>query len=504
MSERTWSDQQQAIFNWVETVDPAVTALVVRARAGTGKTTTIIKALDFAREERILLCAFNKSIATELNARITNPRAEAKTLHALGFAAVKRYWPRVSVERENGRRADDLAAQAVGVWARVEGPRAMDVPPTIMRLIAKLHTKGREINPYATERADLLDLAYTFECEPDETYREWFPIEWIVDRALKAMELAAAVQPVDGIDFADMIFLPVRNRWILPMYDLVVVDEAQDMTVAQLVIAHHSVKRGGRIIVVGDNCQAIYAFRGADSESLDRLKAELNAAELGLTVTYRCGKSIVEEAQALVPDFIAHESNADGVVRSTLLDKLLSEVEYGDFVLSRVNAPLVSTAMKLLTQGRRARIQGRDIGAGLKALVRKLATGAASTSVPRFLERVAVWENREVSRYQAAKKEAKVDEVRDKAEMLVTLASEAKSVADIGSKIDYLFTDDERGSNGVVTLSSVHRAKGLEANRVFILADTLKEHNQEERNITYVAITRAKNELVYVYKEKAE
>jgi hypothetical protein len=48
------------------------------------------------------------------------------------------------------------------------------------------------------------------------------------------MELAATVNKGDWMDFTDMIFLPVRNGWLVPMFDMVVVDEAQDMTVAQL------------------------------------------------------------------------------------------------------------------------------------------------------------------------------------------------------------------------------------------------------------------------------
>jgi superfamily I DNA/RNA helicase len=499
-----WSAQQTHIFDWIQFPTGTITALVVRARAGTGKTTTILEALNYAREQRILLCAFNKSIANELNARLKNPRAEAKTLHALGFAAVKSFWPRVQVERESGTRADALTDYAISIWATAErqaGRRPQDVPFAVRRLVSKLHTHGREIAPLAEAREELMDVALNFECEPDEEFREWFPVEWVIDRALVAMERAAAVEPVEGIDFADMIYLPVRNRWTKPVFDLVLVDEAQDMTVAQLAIAQGSLKRGGRIVIVGDDRQAIYGFRGADSGSLDRLKNELNAAELGLNTTYRCGRAIVEEAQKLVPDFRAGEGNSDGVISDLPMSKLTKEVAEGDFILSRVNAPLVSTAMALLTEGRRARIQGRDIGAGLKTLIKKLAKGNAANSVPQFLSRLDAWENREVARMQAANKPAKVDEIRDKAQMLLTLASEAKSVNDIITKIDFLFTDDERGAQGVITLSSVHRAKGLEADRVFVLADTLRDYSQEELNIQYVAITRAKHELVYVYND---
>lgn len=478
-----WSSQQQEIFDFFANGHGH---LVVRARAGTGKTTTIVEAIKYAPETKILLCAFNKRIADELTLRLSsvNPNAQAKTLHSVGFSAVRRAKSNVRVV--NGNRASDLALEVCG----------SATPDPILKLVANLHTKGREIAPHAKFFGDLTDLLYTFECEPSE---EWaaagYDAAYVERSALKAMELASKVHR-NEIDFADMIFLPVRNGWLTKQFDLVVVDEAQDMTVAQLEIARGICR--GRLVVVGDNCQAIYGFRGADSESLDRLKTELNAVELGLTTTYRCGKSIVELAARLVPDFQAGEKNSDGEILNLPMAKLTESLENGDFLLSRVNAPLVSTALKLLKGGKRARIAGRDIGAGIKALVNKLAKGRAANSIPEFLDRVTAWQARETERMQRANRPERAAEIADKAEMIVSLCEEAKSVADVTNRIDVLFTDDGLGAMGVITCSSVHRSKGLEANRVFILQDTLKAHSQEELNIQYVAITRAKNTLVWV------
>jgi len=369
-----------------------------------------------------------------------------------------------------------------------------------MRLVSKLHTKGREITPHASRLGDLTDLALQFECEPNESQvAEGFTLDYIEQKALDAMELAAAGRPLDGIiDGSDMIFLPIRNGWLRPKWDLGVVDEAQDMTPAQLEIFQGVVR--GRIAVVGDNCQAIFAFRGADSNSLDRLKQELNARELPLTVTYRCGKAIVAEAVQMVPDFQAGEDNPEGAVEYLEASKLMAALEPGDFLLSRVNAPLVSVAMSLLKAGKRARIAGKDVGKGLVALIRKMA----ARSVPDLMGKIAVWEQREIDRltkrYQArpAALQQRIEAAQDQAAMLTSLAEGAHSVDDVSAAITTLFTDDGLGAAGVITCSSVHRAKGLEANRVFILAHTLRSHTQEEINISYVAITRAKLLLTFV------
>lgn len=471
--------------------------LIVRARAGTGKTTTIVEGVNRAPEAAILVCAYNKKIAEELVKRVSNPRVTVKTLHAVGYAAVRRFRDRIRCDFSS-ERADALALRACGSGA----------PDAILKLVSKLHTKGREIAPHAEKLGDLTTIQIQFECEPDEMWAGRFPAEYVEQKALDAMRLAAEVKSGETIDGSDMIFLPVRNGWLTKQFDLVVVDEAQDMTTAQLEIAQ-GVSRG-RICVVGDDRQAIYAFRGADSGSLDRLKAELNAAELTLTTTYRCGRRIVEMAQQFVPDFQAGPENPEGEVSELLFEQLTATAAASDFILSRLNAPLVSVAMSLLRSGKRTRIAGRDIGAGLKSLIRKFK----APSVPKLLEKISGWEAREIGRLETlllkskngrrATIETKMEAIHDQAEMMVSLTDGAKNVAEVEARIEALFTDDGLGDATVITCSSVHRAKGLEANRVFVLAATLRGHNQEELNIQYVAITRAKRTLVMVQESTKE
>ncbi len=486
-----WSIEQLAIFDWFEIGE---CDLVVRARAGTGKTTTIIEGVKHAPERSVLLCAFSKIIEQELTKRLAGTDRLAKTLHGVGYACVRKFRTGIKVDFSSDR-ADALAAKVCGAAA----------PSAIVKLVSKLHTKGREIVPHATRVGELSAIQIQFECEPEEQWNETqFNTAYVESKALEAMELAADVKDGATIDGSDMIFLPVRNGWLTKQYDLVVVDEAQDMTTAQLEIAQGVCR--GRICVVGDDRQAIFGFRGADSGSLDRLKSELGATELGLKVTYRCGRAIVAEAQRFVPDFVAGGSH-EGTVSYLPAHKLVAAAAPGDFILSRVNAPLVSTAMQLLRAGKRARVAGRDIGAGLISLIRKFK----ASSVPNLLARISAWETREVSRVTAqmnaatngrrAAFESKIDGLRDQAAMLTSLCDGARNVEEVHDRVTALFSDDGQGVAGMVTLSSVHRAKGLEANRVFVLADTLRETSEEERNICYVAVTRAKNELVYVVKE---
>ncbi len=480
----TPSAEQLRIFDWMRR---GTGNLVVVARAGTGKTTTIIMSLEYAPERNIRVCAFNKPIEQELTLRIKNPRAKAQTLHSMGLRCVMQYWERVPISK-SGERADDIAEKVCGAAA----------PDYIKRMVAKLHTKAREINPHARRSGELEDLQFKFDCIPDLNWaRQGFDADYVERKALQAMDIAAKQKPMDtGIDFADMIFLPVRNGWMVPTYDMVIVDEAQDMTTAQLELATGMCKKNGRIVIVGDDRQAIYGFRGADSDSMARLKRQLNATELKLTTTYRCGKNIVAAAQRLVPDINAWLESPDGAVLDLDTSKLTDVADHGDFILSRTNAPLVSTAMALLRKNKRARIAGKDIGKDLQSLIRKLTK--SRPNVEQFIELVNEWESKEVSRWALAKKEDRVERVRDQAEMLRELSVDADSVHHIEERIEALFVEDGRGSAGVIMCSSVHKAKGKEADRVFVLADTLRGHNIEEQNIEYVAITRAKKKLYMV------
>lgn len=501
----TWSIQQNNILDWFALKDPIQPHAIFRARAGTGKTTILMEGTKRAPERNILVCAFSKIIQEELDRRIkasiSSGGVKAQTLHSVGLGCARRF-------REN-LKIDFSDMRSVSLTEAVCG---MQTPDAIKRLVTKLHTKGREIAPHATLVGELTDIAITFECEPDDSWgNSGFDLKYIESCALAAMELASQIKSGDTIDGSDMIFLPVRNKWLIRMHDMVLVDEAQDMTTAQLEIALGVMKVEGRIAVVGDDRQAIFGFRGADSESLDRLKDELNAKELGLTITYRCGHKIVREAQALVPDIEAGPDNPEGIVRCVPMIKLVPEAGPGDFILSRLNAPLVSTAMKLLRAGKRTRIAGRDIGKGLIGLVRKFRPN----SVPDFIRKVEAWRNKEelrlrnqadVALTEGRKRTimAKMEGIIDQADMLISFAEGAKNVNEITDRIELLFADDGLGADGTITCSSVHRAKGLEANRVFILEDTLRDWNQEEKNITYVAITRAKNELVWVSDQYAK
>jgi superfamily I DNA/RNA helicase len=473
------SPQQHAIYDWFAR---GRGNLAVRARAGTGKTSTLLEGINHAPERSILLAAFNKRIADELKTRLKNRRAQAKTLHSVGYASIRSRQPAQLDEDRGHRIAEELVA----------GPVEM------VHLVQKLAAVAKNAAPFA-KHEDLLALADDFDLEPDPDWQEegWHTAD-IAALALKAMN--RALEPDGTVDFDDMVFVPVCRGWVRPRFDLVVIDEAQDMSATQIEICRRSVLPGGRIAVIGDDRQAIYGFRGADSTSLDRLKHELRAAELPLTVTFRCPRLVVEQAQRLVPDFEAAANAPLGELVEMTAAQMYAAASPGDFILSRKNAPLVRVCLTLIVAGKRAMIEGRDIGQGLIALIRRLR----AATIEDLIAGVERWRNREIQKYRgntSKKAAAKLEQILDAAAALTVLAEASDSVGHLERRIEALFQETGGKRQDVVVCSSVHKAKGLERDRVFGLMDTLYpggRDDMEERNVHYVLLTRAKKTFVKV------
>lgn len=486
---RNWSPQQTEIFEWFSAAEGN---LVVRARAGTGKTTTILQAIThIPGDAKILLCAFNKRIQVELSEKLNDSRAEAKTLHSLGFSFIRRQWRNVRVDGNVE-------------WDRIEEV-AGKIPSEMATVIFKAVSLAKGTIPFATEK-DLEDMILAQDLEPEES---WTSCGWTAKKLAKIVlgVLEVSKEPSDRISFDDMLYIPLVNGFTAAWFDWVIVDEAQDMNYSQLLLAQKACKRNGHIVVVGDDRQAIYGFRGADSGSLDRLKDQYKADELGLTITYRCPKSVVAIAQGLVKDYQAAPEAPQGETRALPLSKLNEAVSVGDAVLSRTNAPLVPVCLSLIRQGVPARIEGKDIGKALAGIIRKLN----AKSVPDFLKKLANWAKRRSTRIEAQgarNKETKLQEVADQKDTLVALAEGCVSVNEIIGRCTKMFEDTVNPDGTMskapaVVCSSVHKAKGLEWNNVYIIAKTLycngaRKGIREEENIHYVAVTRAKQTLTMV------
>ncbi len=467
---REWSPYQAAVFADVESGEGNT---IVSARAGSGKTSTIVEALRYLPPgSKALLVAFNKNIAQELSTRAPKG-VDVMTLHSYGLRAVKARNRAAEIDSDKSR---NIARELYGDDAKFFGaalPKAVGLAKNLLlstaeEIDAVLDGYGVDIPGPATAAARAKFVA-----------------------AVVAV-VEASKRDLDTIDFDDMIWLPVVLRLPTPRYARVFVDETQDLNPCQIELVLGSVATGGRVTAVGDDRQAIYGFRGADRNAMERVRAALGAKVLPLSITYRCATAIVKVAQAIVPDLEAAPGAAEGSVAELPWAQASQRLEAGDMVISRTNAPLVRELLRAVRAGRRATMLGRDFGQALTGLIRK-SKAATIAQLDAYIDQ---WEAREVARLDAKGRDTGA--VRDRADTLRALAEGATSPEQVISTIERYFA--ENAAKDAVVFSSTHKAKGLEAHRVVLFADTYRPgRSVEEDNLWYVAVTRAKVELVLAY-----
>jgi superfamily I DNA/RNA helicase len=494
-----FSQYQERIFTFVTTGRGSA---VVIAVAGSGKTTTIVECAN--RIPAALSCgfvAFNKSIAEELKTRLPK-HVKSQTLNGMGFSA----------------------------WARFCSGK-LTVDGTKVRGLIDKVVPQVDFVFYAAALRKLIGLAKSIGLVPEgipntislvrDTDQAWFDLMEHHDvefeegaDPLKGLEYARAVLKLDieqgqsVVDFDDQLYLPVIYRARFWQNDWLFVDEAQDVNAIQRAMLRRALKPGGRLIAVGDPAQAIYGFRGADTDAIENIKAEFGAIELPLTISYRCPQAVVREAQQYVAHIEASPAAPEGVVKWVPLHSVRS-FQASDAVLCRNTAPLVDLAYKCIRAQVGCRVLGREIGQGLVSLINKMK----SKSVPLMVQRLEMYLERETAKFMAKKQEERAAALADKVETIrvfVDQLSEVPSqrtVPNLIRSIESLFSDDNRAS--ILTLCTVHKSKGLEWQRVFVYEPALMPSSyarqawqkQQEVNLQYVAVTRSKSELYYITKD---
>jgi superfamily I DNA/RNA helicase len=496
------------------------THLIIQARAGTGKTTTLIEGLKVLRGEtskftpseqqaeiwdelklssdakNVCFVAFNKSIADELKARVPQG-CDAMTMHSMGMRTIgKNIDCHFKVEKN---RVKYLLCDYLNCSPYELNKEYGDMPSALAKLVSFCKM---ELIQDPTEK-DLHDLCSKHDIEPNGSFEKLCTLVPVI------LEMCMNVEEDGQIDFNDMIWLPIIRNFKLFKYDLLLVDESQDLNRCQQELA---MRAGSRLILCGDSAQAIYGFAGADAKSLQRMQTTLQETKRGctllpLTVTRRCGKAIVEQAKRFVPDFEAHETCHEGLVstasyESDKPDSYHKIVQSGDMVLCRCTAPLIQECLGFIKQHRKANIIGRDMGAGLITTINKMKCTNISDLVDSLQTYFEVLVSKEMK--QPEPNENRLIALADREECLMCFINNEICIEDVIKRIQQVFAPTTTG----IILATVHKSKGLEADRVFILEPEKAKmphpmakkpwQIEQEYNLLYVAITRAISELVYV------
>lgn len=469
---------QQDIY---DVIPNGTTNVVVSAVAGSGKTTTIAHAVTLTpKESDKIFLAFNNTIVDELKERIVYPNCQVTTMHSFCWRAI---------------------LKSTNYKAKLDNSKSFKI---IKKLLVKFEVPKKSIGYYTFVIIKLVDLAR------HHLLTDFEEVEWIADRHdLEVQEemidialetLVLMNEDYKTYDFTDMIYRACIDKVRMPKFDFIFVDESQDLSSAQQHIITQIKKREGRMIAVGDPSQAIYGFAGADANSYGNLKTMFpNTIELPLSVNYRCGKRIVKEAQKINNQILPYGGNDDGEVRNGFCKEITTD----DWVLCRNLKPLIILNLYLLGQGVRSYIRGVDIGKNLEKYVTSF--GVKTTKQLWIAIDNDIQNEIQKLRNKGVRKPlntSKIDRLIQQRDILKVISHNKTIIKSVVDKIQAIFKEQKNSA----VLSTIHKSKGLENDRIFFLCPELIPSKyatqpwqlKQESNLQYVAITRAKKSLIYV------
>jgi superfamily I DNA/RNA helicase len=507
--------------------------ILLQARAGTGKTSSILMGVDayvaHYPSHEILVCAFSTSIKDEVAGKLRArgydwQQVGCQTVHSMGMGLLKyvfrpevderKVWKLIKARQDNG---EPLISPFWIYPAQINALVAM-AKQSAVGFFPDLPIDSADV---WQELADHYDIDFDGTCDirqviacAQETYRQ-------------------SLQITSTVDYNDMVLFPlIKNMRVRYTKDLILGDEVQDWSRARQALVRKFMRPGnGRLVAVGDDRQAIYGFAGADSAAMENLQSSLSMRVLPLSVTWRCPKAVVALANRFVPDLEAAPSAPEGEVLK--LRELTTRNEWAntggsvigsdlaslmppaiflddlipshDAILCRNTAPLISYAYKLIRAGVPAKVEGRKIGDGLRALCERWK----SRSTAELLLRLADYRERESQNFRAKDRESHAQEIEDRVDTLREIIAEVnrRGHKDIASLVKFIKDLFEDGAKECVILATYHRAKGREWERVFLIehgsrcpsrAARQKWQREQENHLAYVALTRTKHTLVFV------
>lgn len=520
--------------------------------AGSGKTRLLMTAAATAKSmgKTVLALAFNRSAAKTFRERGLSD-AEARTMDGFCQIACVRQGIPVSVgERPAGKHgagggAEDLrdGRPSLGEWTE-RYPRDLqtaitrmvrraiaigltlnlpDLPPIpglpriplVGTVVAEdLHKKGEVIDEAIEGWKDVMrgagglprSLRALFEQSPDTIVQE----HWRTMANAAQDTMRALVEERIAGDWVAMTYLVAVRRLPLPMLpEVLLIDEAQDLNAVQHAVIRLIAERSGcAVLIAGDPRQAIYAWRGALSDSFDRLVASLEAQVFSVSTSFRVARAIEPWARVLVPDFRCHETNRQGSVTVLRGVAELHGWQPGDIVIARKNSSLLRAMIATM----KARIPAALAPSVVTRFedARKRLGYQPSTPVHEAREKVEsllAWIKEVGEDEEEQKRDATTVE-----DVLAVARSAYPEAYDLRAIEKWLRGMCRSGGNSEDTVSpdhvnffTVHGVKGQEQSTVWIINPhhiPMKGdvHNQE-RNVWYVAITRAQETLTFCYTE---
>ncbi len=489
--------------------------VAVSAIAGSGKTSTILQMFDPDSDH--LYLSFARKNAIEVKRKLGLPENDksVRTLNSLGHGAWFGYRIQNNMKGDFKIDKNKLSRLAMDAIDKEQGKNR--------REIIKLARLGKMSGIIPSGHGIKLPKGVVTESLLTDELITWKKLirhhdmpEYGKDTEAVIMQvrklLASSLADVDTLDFDDQLYMSWCYNARIKARSNVFCDEAQDLSPLQHELVARTVNEHTILTLVGDEFQAIYGFRGADANSMKTMIKRFDCTLMPLHVSYRCPQNVIKEAQEYVKHVTAHPNAPMGTIEHSTGYKGRS-YNPGEMVVCRYNAPLIQLCIHLIITQRnlKVKVTGNNIAAQISALISQFKP----TSVEDLVEKAEAHFGPRISEAQAKGKDEKVARLTDKKRMLVALAHGFGSIAAIMDFVTRYLDDDDDMENhdpNIVTLSTIHRAKGLEADNVIFLYPeflpaffaTKKWQIAQERNLAYVAVTRAKKVLHYVHHPKME
>lgn len=531
--------EQQGVIDWV--VSGQGNALVSSV-AGSGKSTLITQcANQIPLSQKVIILSFNKKIAHEMRSRLKDripnrfpgepddwKYTQAATLNSIGKRVILNHYkwgirqPRNV--NENDEKIDDVITALTDELFDRRMQRYLDQLHAYKRsALYPLGTppvkpKRRPCYSAITGLLRLSRASLYLPLEPQQkSLKEiigfygievnvQLDLEWAA-QALHRIEseTLARFHESHQITLDEQIYLP----WALDLrdpfpWDWIFVDECQDLSPLRIDLLRRLSKPMTRFLFVGDNDQSIYGWTGADPRCFERIKKEFFPEAFELTSTFRCSHSVTEFARKYVPRITAFPNNLKGDVLKFPNGGPLPELKSGDAVLSRLKSGLISIAIRLIRGGRSFQgFEGLLDEAMLDQLQRVYEEQSDSLGVSERLGRVAIIVEDDIDTNGCTAE--KVD-LYDLAIALKNLSEAFPAIRDFAALRRQLH-EVCKGTNDGPLLSTIHKQKGAEFNNVLVIDFSLLPlvwpgqqdwEFEQELNLIYVAITRAKDKL-YLY-----
>lgn len=488
----TWSEYQKNIFSEVITTTKNV---AIAATAGSGKSTVLVeisKLLPISSSSIFL--AFNKSIVAELKGRLP-PKFEVSTLHSLGMSILTRSFGKGI--RLNQSKVYKAAQKMILSKTEITNHKERN---SRIFFAQKGYDYLRSTLTDVTDEEAVTEMLNRFSIESDYGYKDLVELHDILNKYNTSRKRGLEFD----IDFSDMIFLPATMGGLkYPKYDNILIDEVQDLNRCQKEIVEKIRSRKSRIVSVGDEFQSIYLFAGADTQSFGSFSKAPNTTSLPLSVSYRCPIAVVEEAKKYSPNINASPFAKQGYVGEGFVE----DIEEGDAVLCRNNAPLFETYLQLIYEGKKAYVVGSEMAERFKSLIKPYESSHISSLIDGLKNQLEMIEDHLSAKgVKNPRQHPKYTSFHDIARSLSVIAESCENIRTLIKRIDEIFCPKK----DAVILSSIHKSKGLEYDRVFLLRPDLlpnkfaksEEELKQENNLMFVAITRAIDSFFYIYKEE--